>query len=99
MGQFDGLINVANKALDNTNTLLQSENTPFNVMYKQYKVLQSLWFRVVEDASETNSRYLETLCVSLEECVAKCEDWIKENSPTRKKEETKKNAEEKEVME
>ena len=84
MGQFDGLINAATKALKNTDSLLQSSDTPFNVMYKQYKILQSLWFRVVEDASESNSKKLETLCIELEERVQECEDWIKENSPTKK---------------
>jgi hypothetical protein len=87
MGQFDALINAANRALDNTDLLLNNPNTPFNVMYKQYKVLQSLWFRVVEDASDSNSKKLESLCVELEEYVQACESWIDENSPTKKQDE------------
>ena len=85
MGQFDALISAANKAINNTEQLLQSNNTPFNVMYKQYKILQSFWFRVVEDASESNSKRLESLCIELEDYVQRCEDWIKENSPLKTK--------------
>lgn len=88
MGQYDGLINAANKALKNTSMLLQGDGTPFNVMYKQYKIVQSLWFRVVEDASEANSKKLETLCIELETAVADCEEWIKNNSPTKKSEDS-----------
>lgn len=86
MGQFDALISAANKAINNTEQLLQSDSTPFNVMYKQYKILQSFWFRVVEDASESNSKRLESLCIELEEYVQKCEEWIEENSPLKSKE-------------
>lgn len=86
MGQFDSLINAANKAIDSANALLESDHTPFNAMYKQYKTLQSFWFRVVEDASDSNSRRLEDLCVDLEDVVQRCEQWIQENSPTKNKE-------------
>lgn len=86
MGQFDSLINAAYKAIKNANALLENENTPFNVMYKQYKTLQSFWFRVIEDASDSSSKRLEELCVDLEDAVQRCEQWIKENSPTRKQE-------------
>lgn len=84
MGQFDSLISAANKAIDTAYVLLENENTPFNTMYKQYKILQSFWFRVIEDASDTNVRKLEDLCVDLEEVVQRCEQWIKDNSPTKK---------------
>lgn len=84
MGQHDALIWAADKALKNTDTLLEGENIPFNVVYKQFKTLQSLWFRVVEDASESNSKRLEQLSIDLENAVARCEDWIKENSPLKK---------------
>ena len=84
MGQFDSLISAANKSIKNAYALLDNDDTPFNVMYKQYKTLQSFWFRVVEDASDSNSRRLEELCVDLEDVVGLCEKWIKENSPTKK---------------
>lgn len=84
MGQFDSLIGAANKAIKSARTLLETENPPFNVMYKQFKTLQSFWFRVVEDASDTNSKRLEELCVDLEEMLDKYERWIKENSPSKK---------------
>ena len=87
MGQHDALIWAADKALKNTTTLLAGDDIPFNVVYKQFKTLQSLWFRVVEDASESNSKKLEQLSIDLENAVAKCEDWIKENSPLNKTEE------------
>lgn len=83
MGQYDSLISAANKAIDTAYVLLENENTPFNTMYKQYKILQSFWFRVIEDASDSNVRKLEDLCVDLEEVVQRCEQWIKENSPTK----------------
>lgn len=86
MGQFDSLINAANKSIKNAYALLDGEDIPFNVMYKQYKTLQSFWFRVVEDASDSNSRRLEELCVDLEDVLGLCEQWIKDNSPTRKQE-------------
>jgi hypothetical protein len=90
MGQFDSLIGAANKAIKSARALLETENPPFNVMYKQFKTIQSFWFRVVEDASDTNSRRLEDLCVDLEEVLQLYEVWIKENSPTRNQtEETK----------
>lgn len=85
MGQFDALMNAANRAIDNAYVLLDTKDTPFNVMYKQYKTLQSLWFRMIEDASDSGNGRLEDLCVDLEEVVQKCEVWIKENSPTAKK--------------
>ena len=84
MGQFDALINAANKAMDNADVLLASSDTPFNAVYKQYKTLQSLWFRMIEEASDSNNRRLEDTCVDLEEYVARCEDWIKKNSPNNK---------------
>lgn len=83
MGKYDSLINAANKAIKSANTLLESENPPFNVMYKQYKTIQSFWFRVVEDASDFNSSRLEDLCIDLECTMQQCENWIKENSPTK----------------
>jgi hypothetical protein len=86
MGQFDSLINAANKAIKNANALLENENTPFNVMYKQYKTLQSFWFRVIEDAADSSARRLEELCVDLEDVIQRCEMWIKANSPTKKQE-------------
>ncbi len=52
-------------------------------MYKQYKTLQSFWFRVIEDASDSNSKRLEELSIDLEEVLQKCDNWIKENSPTK----------------
>ena len=88
MGQFDSLIGAAYKSIRNAEELLASKDTPFNAMYKQYKTLQSFWFRVVEDASDSNSRRLEELCVDLEDTVQRCEMWIKENSPNRKQEQT-----------
>jgi hypothetical protein len=88
MGQFDSLINAANKAIKNANELLENENTPFNAMYKQYKTLQSFWFRVIEDASDSSSRRLEELCVDLEDVIQRCDQWIKEHSPTRKQEQS-----------
>ena len=87
MGQFDGIISASNRALETANLLLESNDTPFNVMYKQYKAMQSLWFRVVEEASESNSRKLESLSIDLEECIAKCEAWIENNSPLNKQQE------------
>lgn len=85
MGQFDSLIGAARKAIKNANALLENADTPFNVMYKQYKTLQSFWFRVVEDASDSNSSRLEDLCVDLEDAVQRCEQWIKDNSPNKPK--------------
>lgn len=83
MAQFDSLIGAANKAIKSAKTLLNTENPPFNVMYKQYKTLQSFWFRVIEDASDVNNKRLEELCVDLEIMVDKYEHWIKENSPSK----------------
>lgn len=83
MGKFDSLINAANKAMDSAETLLDNPNTPFNVMYKQYKTLQSFWFRVIEDAAETNSGRLEDLCVDLEDVMQRCSQWIKDHSQTK----------------
>jgi hypothetical protein len=80
MGKFDALINAANKAMDSAETLLDNPNTPFNVMYKQYKTLQSFWFRVVEDAADSNSKHLEELCVDLEDVMQRCGLWIKDHS-------------------
>ena len=84
MGQFNSLISAAYKAISSAEALLESESTPFNAMYKQYKTLQSVWFRVIEDASDSNSSRLEDLCVDLEDTLQRCEQWIKENSPTKK---------------
>lgn len=83
MGQFDALINAANKAIDNAYVLLDNANTPFNAMYKQYKTLQSFWFRIIEDASDSNSKRLEELCMDLEDVIQRCDQWIKDNSPTK----------------
>ena len=84
MGKFDALTNAANKAIDNAYTLTSSKDTPFGVVYKQFKTLQSLWYRVIEDAAETGNSRLEDLCVDLEQAVIVCQDWIKENSPNAK---------------
>lgn len=81
MGQFDSLILSAKKAIDNADKALEHEEPQFRVIYRHYKNLQSFWLRMVEEASETQSRRLEDLCVDLEMAVQKCEDWIKENSP------------------
>ena len=86
MGQFDSLIGAANKTIDNTYTLLESENPPFNAVYKQYKILRSFWFRVVEDAADFNSSRLEDLCVDLEEAIECCSKWISANPPTNQSE-------------
>ena len=86
MGKFDALINAARKAINSSQTLVENDTTPFNVVYKSYKTLQSFWFRVVEDAAETNNSRLEDLCIDLEEAIQDCEDWIKRNSPTKPKE-------------
>ena len=83
MGKPNAFMSAANKAMNSAEALLENENTPFNAMYKQYKTLQSFWFRAVEDAADTNSKNLEELCVDLEAMVDRCEQWIKENSPTR----------------
>lgn len=85
MGQFDSLIGAARQAIKKANSLLESDSTPFNVMYKQYKILQSFWFRVIEDACDSNSRRLEELSVDLEDTVQRCEQWIKDNSPNKTK--------------
>ena len=86
MGRFDGVINAANREINKTNLFLQSQETPFNVMYKQYKTIQKLWLRMVEEAADANSRQLESLCIELEEYVQQCSDWLKENSPAKKQE-------------
>lgn len=83
MGKFDALISAANKAIDNAEALLDNPNTPFNVMYKQYKTLQSFWFRVIEDATDSNYGRLEDLCVDLEDIIQQCDRWIKEHSQTK----------------
>ena len=83
MGKFDALINAARKAINSSQTLVENDETPFNVVYKSYKTLQSFWFRVVEDAAETNNSRLEDLCIDLEEAIQDCEDWIKRNSPNK----------------
>jgi hypothetical protein len=85
MGQFNSFVNAANKAMNSADALLENENTPFNAMYKQYKTLQSFWFRAMDDAAESNSKQLEELCVDLEDTVQRCEQWIKEHSPTKSK--------------
>jgi hypothetical protein len=83
MRQQNSLIVAANKAMDNATVLLENENTPFNAMYKQYKILQSLWFRAIEDASDTNNKWLEDLCVDLECMVQRCDAWLKEHAPSK----------------
>ena len=80
---YASLINAAQKAIDNAEILLSNANTPFNSMYKQYKSLQSLWFRMVEEASEAKSGKLEDVCIDLELTMTKCSDWIQKNSPTK----------------
>ena len=80
---YASLINAAQKAIDNAKILLSNENTPFNSMYKQYKSLQSLWFRMVEEASDAKSSKLEDVCIDLELTMAKCNEWIQKNSPTK----------------
>ena len=82
----NALIIAANKAIDNAYTLTSTNSTPFNLVYKQYKVLQSFWYRVIEDASDSGNSKLEDLCVDLENAVIKCQDWIKLNSPVTKAE-------------
>lgn len=86
MDKFGPLINAAYRAIDNANTLLENEKTPFNVMYKQYKTLQSLWFRMIEESSDGNRR-LEEVCVDLELTLSDCDKFLKEHAP--KKEEDK----------
>jgi hypothetical protein len=83
MAQYDSLIKAANKAIKSAQALLDNDNTPFNAMYKQYRTIQSFWFRVVEDAAESQSKRLEELCIDLEYTLSRCEKWIKENSPTK----------------
>jgi len=83
MGHFDPLMAAARRSIDNATALLESQNPPFNVMYRQYKTVQSLWFRVIEDASDSNSQRLEDLCVELESVSLRLEQWIKENSPSK----------------
>ena len=39
---------------------------------------------MIEEASDSNNRRLEDTCVDLEQYVARCEDWIKVNSPNNK---------------
>lgn len=80
---YASLINAAHKAIDNAEVLLSNENTPFNSMYKQYKSLQSLWFRMIEEASEAKSGKLEDVCIELEVTMTKCSEWIQKNSPTK----------------
>lgn len=92
MGKFDALISAAYKAINSSQTLVENDNAPFNVVYKSYKTLQSFWFRVIEDASETNNSRLEDLCIDLEEAILECDKWIKRNSPTKPKEETENDA-------
>lgn len=87
MDKYGPLINAAYRAIDNAKTLLENEKTPFNAMYKQFKTLQSLWFRMIEESSDGN-RKLEDVCVDLELTIADCEKFLKEHAP--KKEEKEK---------
>ena len=82
MAQFNPLIDAAYKAINNAHTLVENEHTPFNAMYKQYKSLQSFWFRVIEDAADSNSSKLEDLCVDLEEAMQDCKAWLGTHSPS-----------------
>lgn len=80
MAKYDSLLAAANREMKNTDVLLSNDDTPFHVIYAQYKTLQSLWFRLVEDASISNSRKLEDMCVNLEEHVQTCKEWVDRNS-------------------
>lgn len=80
MGQYDALITAAKKALNSADNLLKKQDVSFGAIYKQYKILQSFWFRIIDEATDSNSRQLENLCVELEIAVAKYEKWIHQNS-------------------
>lgn len=75
--KYAALINAAEKALSSAKLLLENEATPINTIFRQYKLLQSLWMRMIEEASDSNMRKLEDLCVSLEMMVDRYADYLK----------------------
>ena len=93
MDKYGPLINAANRAIDNAKTLLGNDNTPFNAMYKQFKTLQSLWLRMVEESADGKNRRLESICIDLELAMVECEQYLKKSSP--KKEDDSKEGKEK----
>lgn len=94
MTQYNALINKAYKEIDNATTLLETSETPFNAMYRQYRKIQSLWFKIVEEASASNNSRLEDVCIDLEEAMNNCKDWIDKNSPSNQQADQQKDKEE-----
>ncbi len=96
MKDKNALFNAAYRNIDAADALIATDKSPFPAVYKQFKSLQSLWFRVIEESVDTNSSRMEELSMDLEDAIQRCQAWINENSPTKDKE---KNPEEKEEKE
>ena len=86
MKDKNSLFNAAYRNIDAADALIASDKTPFAAVYKQYKSLQSLWFRVIEESVDSNSSRMEDLSIDLEEAIQRVQTWINENSPTKNKE-------------
>ena len=93
MKDKSALFNAAYRTIDAADTLIASDDSPFPVVYKHFKSLQSLWFRVIEESVDTNSRRMEELSIDLENAVQRCQEWINKNSPTKHEEPKSENPE------
>lgn len=85
MKEKSSLFNAAYRNIDSADALIASDKTPFAAVYKQYKSLQSLWFRVIEESVDSNSSRMEELSIALEEAIQRVQEWINKNSPTKDK--------------
>ena len=85
MKEKNALFNAAYRTIDAADALIASDASPFPVVYKHYKSLQSLWFRVIEESVDSNSSRMEELSMDLEMAIQRCQEWINKNSPTKDK--------------
>lgn len=88
MKEKNALFNAAYRNIDATDALIASDDSPFPAVYKHFKSLQSLWFRVIEesvdsDSNRANASRMEDLSIDLELAIQRCQDWINRNSPTK----------------
>lgn len=79
------LYNAAYRTIDAADALIASDNSPFSSVYRHFKSLQSLWFRVIEESVDANSSRMEELSIDLEMAIQRCQAWIDINSPTKDK--------------
>jgi len=77
MAKQTPFMDACSRTIAETEAALQSDKSNWSDVYRQYKLVESCWFRAIDESSEESSRRMEDLCCKLELTVIKCEDWMK----------------------